>query len=114
MDGISSGPNSVRMCLRMRSPLVEAVESFHRRRLKGRKLSRIQYDDPSTFLQPRHGGGGEPVPNAFTDCVRYRFGKVLDRIIDDENVGGFSGDPATHAGRPVPAEMADYLEKSGA
>src|SRR5262245_24718331 len=33
MDGISRVPISVRMCLRIRSPVVEAVESFHRRRL---------------------------------------------------------------------------------
>src|SRR5262245_8075501 len=39
---MSSDPRSAMRCLRMRSPVVEAVDNFHLRRLKGRNVSRIQ------------------------------------------------------------------------
>src|SRR5438093_3312886 len=40
---------SAMRCVRMRSPLVEAVDNFHWRRMKGRKASRIQ----SSTIQTR-------------------------------------------------------------
>ena len=40
-DGMSGDPRSVMRCLRMRSTVVDAVESFHFRRDKGRNMSRI-------------------------------------------------------------------------
>src|SRR5439155_18904240 len=38
---MSSGPRSVMRCLRVRSPVVEPVDSFHFRRHNGRNMSRI-------------------------------------------------------------------------